>query len=295
MRVKQLFSLALAGSFFAACSSSTSSSTEAVSRATDSLSSLSGKAEGDSPGIKQDPKIGFYVGGFKAEQINRGDLPVMEENRINISLDSLKDGNIYGHSVVAGNLRPFTGTYTEKNGYFEVKAKEPGNDQYDGVFTFTLNPVDEKIEGRWLANNKKLAVPERSYVLYKKEFEYDPNQELDAIDAEVFNVSDTDADGHEHFTPDAAKINASTTLLKKSDVENMYRRDLELMRNAIYARHGYSFKNRVMRHFFDNEVSWYIPLSTDVSKQLTELEKTNIDLLKRYEKHAEAYYDDFGR
>ena len=74
----------------------------------------------------------------------------------------------------------------------------------------------------------------------------------------------------------------------------MYRRDLEVMRNAIYARHGYSFQNRQMRVIFD-DIDWYIPVSVDVTAELTELEKANIELLKRYENHAATYYDRFGR
>ena len=50
-----------------------------------------------------------------------------------------------------------------------------------------------------------------------------------------------------------------------------------------------------MRYFFDSNIDWYIPISTDVRAELTELEKENIDLLKRYEEHAEQYYDHFGR
>ena len=102
------------------------------------------------------------------------------------------------------------------------------------------------------------------------------------------------ASSGEAFTADAAKFNASTTPLRSQDVENMYKRDLELMRNAIYARHGYSFQNREMRYFFD-QVDWYIPVSTNVTGQLTDLERKNIELLKRYENHAATYYDSFGR
>ncbi len=36
-------------------------------------------------------------------------------------------------------------------------------------------------------------------------------------------------------------------------------------------------------------------ISTDVRNELTELEKKNIDLIKRYEEHAEKYYDEYGR
>ena len=82
--------------------------------------------------------------------------------------------------------------------------------------------------------------------------------------------------------------------LDKLDVENMHKGDLEVMRNSIYARHGYSFKNRKMRYVF-NHVDWYVPMFTDIRENLTTLEKENIALMKRYEQHAERYYDTFGR
>jgi len=96
------------------------------------------------------------------------------------------------------------------------------------------------------------------------------------------------------LTKDVMAFNASNTLLKKENVENMYKGDLQVMRNSIYARHGYSFKTRKMRYVFD-QIDWYTPVSTDVRDDLTDLEKKNIALIKRYEGHAEAYYDSFGR
>jgi hypothetical protein len=99
----------------------------------------------------------------------------------------------------------------------------------------------------------------------------------------------------ELISEDAVKYNASADELKKEQVENMYKGDLEILRNAIYARHGYSFKGKRMRFIFDTYVNWYIPLYTDIRNELTELEKKNIDLLKRYEEHAQNYYDVFGR
>ena len=112
-------------------------------------------------------------------------------------------------------------------------------------------------------------------------FLYDNKNEFDDYEGEM-------------LTEDVMTFNASNTALKKEDLENMYKGDLEVMRNAIYARHGYSFKNRKMRYVFD-QIDWYIPVHTDVRSDLTDLEKKNIDLLKRYEGHAEAYYDSFGR
>ncbi len=102
-------------------------------------------------------------------------------------------------------------------------------------------------------------------------------------------------DREESLTEDVLSFNASNEELKKEDIENMYKGDLEVMRNAIYARHGYSFKNRKMRFIFDSSVDWYMPVSTDIRDDLTDLERKNIDLLKRYEEHAGRYYDVFGR
>jgi hypothetical protein len=61
----------------------------------------------------------------------------------------------------------------------------------------------------------------------------------------------------------------------------MYKSDLEVIRNTIYARHGYSFKNRRMRYIFDGYVDWYMPVSVDIRDQLTAVEKQNVELLKR--------------
>ena len=238
---------------------------------------------------------GFYVGGFEAEKIDHSKSP-MYHNKINVSIDAIQDGKINGHSVVAGNSRPFKGSITRLDAVrFKVRAQEPGDDPYDGVFEFVLDGKQQKLIGKWVANDKKLAVSERSYELRKTVFKYNPALELEEFMSEVYNPN-VDSGDHkaEAITPDAAKFNASTTLLTSKDVENMYKRDLEIMRNAIYARHGYSFQNREMRYFFD-AVDWYIPVSLDVTKQLTELEQKNIALLKRYENHAASYYDRFGR
>ena len=242
----------------------------------------------------KDVILSYYVGVFRAEKTDNKKNPMLE-NKINISLDSIAHDMLFGHSVVAGNIRPFKGKLTKQGEIYLAECKEPGDDKYDGVFTFTLDPAGESIKGAWVSNDKKLAVTERSFDLKKVDFKYNPNQELGDISSEVYQSGVPGSDDFERITSDAGKINASTTLLAKKDVENMYKRDLEVMRNAIYARHGYSFKNRQMRFFFDNYVSWYIPVSTDVTKELTDIEKKNIDLIKRYEDHAATYYDTYGR
>lgn len=253
----------------------------------------------DSISVKPEPShagkymLGYYVGDFEASKIN--DMSVAKQtNKINVSLDSINGEKLYGHSVVAGNIRLFSGSFKKINDtIFEIEAMEPGDNQYDGVFKCKLNTVEGRLEGNWIANNKKLPASERTYKLaFRDDFKYDPKNEVEKEHVTVYGTEMDNAS--EAITEDAGKFNASVVLLKSSDISNMYQRDLEVMRNAIYARHGYSFKNRDMRHFFDN-VYWYIPLSVDVTKDLTELEKKNIELIKRYEKHAEKYYDEYGR
>lgn len=247
--------------------------------------------------LKDADALGTYVGQFEASVYDETKKP-KRSNKITIAIESLDNGQAKGKSIVAGNFRPFEGPYTLDSVKNELTAtvKEPGDDKYDGTFQLTvyLAPEGKRLSGFWIANDKNLAVTERAFNLEPRTFSYDPHKNL--TNGNIVHVFETGNDEQaEAITPDAIKFNASVVELKKEDVENMKRRDLEVMRNAIYARHGYSFKNRQMRDYFDTHVDWYMPISIDVTAQLTDLEKKNIELIKRYEKHAETYYDSFGR
>ncbi len=263
-----------------------------------------------SPSLKNTAAlIGYYTGFFEASKYDRTKKPSYS-NKITVFIDSITEKEIYGHSIVAGNDRPFRGNLSIENEIYTALVSEPGDDQYDGVFEFKFNPKLKRIKGIWVANDSKLAVSERKYELSRRIFIYNANQELvntseieeEGYMGEVFselytvkNNAEEDFEESEYATIEGLKVNASNIELTNKDLENLYKGDLEIIRNAIYARHGYSFKNRRMRYFFDSQIDWYIPISTDVRNQLTDLEKKNIELIKRYEQHAERYYDYFGR
>jgi len=240
---------------------------------------------------------GSYVGFFEASEYD-SDKDISWTNLITIFVDSLSGEQVFGHSVVAGNDRPFQGSYSLTNNgqLLTAVAKEPGDDRYDGEFEFRIKRGQTQLSGKWTAF-KKLGVSVREYELEKRDFSYKPDYDLPeaGIWTDLYGTYDEDTEVYEMVTPDASKYNASVLKLTSEMVENMYKGDLEVMRNAIYARHGYSFKNRRMRYVFDNNIEWYMPFSTDIRGQLTRLEKENIALIKRYEQHAEAYYDSFGR
>ncbi|TDQ11416.1 YARHG domain-containing protein [Pedobacter metabolipauper] len=260
--------------------------------------------------IIQDEKDlkGYWVGMFEPDTsidgVYTGEVRAWDySNKINISIDEINGSNVKGHSVVAGNDRPFTGTFEKAGAAFNFFVKEPGDDKYDGQFSFRIDKGDSTLTGIWIAYGK-IRIPQRKYELVKKNFRYDPNVKLEAgryIDWKKSKKVTDEIDGEPVYdnsyfttTDEVNKYNASADLLTKDQVANMKKADLFIIRNTIYARHGYSYKDQQLRAYFDMQ-PWYIPVSTNVKSQFTDLEKKNIALLLRYEKNAKEYYDVFGR
>lgn len=195
-----------------------------------------------------------------------GDSIALPANKITLFIDQMEDGVIYGYSVCAGNDRPFRGTYTEEGDKITATLKEPGDNKFDGVFDLEISKSPLSLSGKWTAFNA--SQPGRHYSLLRRNFTYN------------------DTAGQ--------YAGSSVKLLSIDDVDNLLKDELRLMRNEIYARHGYSFKLREVRELFDNQ-DWYMPISTDVRKKLTATEIKNEQLIKHYEKYAAESYDDYGR
>jgi hypothetical protein len=69
----------------------------------------------------------------------------------------------------------------------------------------------------------------------------------------------------------------------ESDFENETPQTLRLMRNEIFARHGYIFKSvDLVQHF--KKQPWYKPAFANVDAKLTPLEKSNIAFVAKMEK-----------
>jgi len=75
---------------------------------------------------------------------------------------------------------------------------------------------------------------------------------------------------------------ASLQILNHNDVNYLSARELKIMRNEIFARHGYIFKTDDMSTYF-REQSWYVPRYNNVNNMLTSIEKENIKLIQSYE------------
>ena len=54
-----------------------------------------------------------------------------------------------------GNRRNLTGTVEYKDSSYYFILKEPGDDKWDGIFTFKYEPNTNTLTGEWVANNGK--------------------------------------------------------------------------------------------------------------------------------------------
>jgi len=200
--------------------------------------------------------LGSYVGAF-------GD------NKITLLITRIIGDTIEGRSVVGGNDRPYSGLIKLIDGKYSVTATEPGDDKYDGVFNFSIDSkLPDVVTGNWKPNKEGPNTSAKDFSLKRRAFVY-------LIDVGQYPI-------------------ASKQLLTEDDVNNLVKEELEIMRNEIFARHGYCFKRKNLREQFEDK-DWYIPNTVDVKKDLTDIEKKNIVLIKRYEKYAEEYGDDYGR
>lgn len=259
-----------------------------------------------------DQKYGLWSGEFVADVINydhEGKYSYL--NRLTLVIQDIKGDKLTGYSVSAGNVRPFTGLIMQTDSTRYVVAKEPGDHKYDGVFKFNIADNNDSVWGEWISNRKDLPVLSRTFSMKRNDFKYNPNLMLDGSENEEYGsmtvdwvngknkIMEYEGEKYEAYVNRAVsdkifEINASTRKLTEKELKNLRKLDLEIIRNTIYARHGYSFSNRGVRQYFDN-VEWYIPLYTNVEDQLTPIEKENIALLKRLEKYAEDYYQQYGR
>lgn len=189
------------------------------------------------------------------------------DNKITLLITKVEGNSVSGRSIVGGNDRPFDGTFTVENNGYSVIVNEPGDHKDDGIFKFSIASDDpNELKGTWKANDTKRS--EKSYTLARRKFEYRPDV--------------------------GSWPEASVRLLKTSDVENLAKEELEFMRNEIFARHGYCFSKKNLRQQFENE-NWYVPNTVDIKGYLTDTEKKNIAFIKRYEKYADEYGDEYGR
>lgn len=75
----------------------------------------------------------------------------------------------------------------------------------------------------------------------------------------------------------------SSRLLTEEDIKGFSKSDLKIMRNEIFARHGYIFRDPMLQEYF-SQMPWYTPQQADISQiALSSVEQNNVLFIKRYE------------
>ena len=78
----------------------------------------------------------------------------------------------------------------------------------------------------------------------------------------------------------------SMKLVLPSELDYFSKAQLRVMRNEIYARHGYVFSSADLKAHF-SKMSWYKPLNDNSKVHLSQLEQLNVDLIKAWENKSE--------
>lgn len=136
---------------------------------------------------------------------------------------------------------------------------------------------------------KELELKEKELDLREKEMLKNKERELDLKEKEIINQKDLN--DYSNKSTEYKNSNssypgrfpeASIKYLSVNDISGMSNYDLRLMRNEIFARHGFIFKSDDLRNYFNNQ-NWYQAQYEDVTNMLSKIEKANIDLIKKYE------------
>jgi hypothetical protein len=84
--------------------------------------------------------VGTYTGSF-------------DDGIITVVLNYVHGRNVSGYNLHKGLRRNINGTLEEKDGKFAFELKEPGDNPYDGVFSFTIDTTAFKMTGKWTPLN----------------------------------------------------------------------------------------------------------------------------------------------
>ena len=85
-----------------------------------------------------------------------------------------------------------------------------------------------------------------------------------------------------YIESEANRLGLLYNTVSTSDLAGKSSRELRLLRNYIFAKHYYSFRSADLMAFFQG-YSWYQPLYSNVSADLSTVEQRNVQTIKRLE------------
>ncbi|MHA7058124.1 YARHG domain-containing protein [Aquimarina sp. M1] len=70
----------------------------------------------------------------------------------------------------------------------------------------------------------------------------------------------------------------SYRIFTKDELSNKTKEELSVIKNEIFASHGYMFTKKNWQDYFESK-TWYKPSETDATNKLTDIEKRNVELI----------------
>lgn len=110
------------------------------------------KTEKPKPTFDTQKLVGQYMGEFG-------------KSTIIISINYISGKNTSGYNIVRGNRRNIKGTLEAKDNLYHFKMDEPGNDEYDGKFVFTIDTVLFELIGSWKPYKEDEKITPKTYIL----------------------------------------------------------------------------------------------------------------------------------
>ena len=134
-------------------------------------------------------------------------------------------------------------------------------------------------------NKKSMELKEKELELRERELDLKEKELADKSNNQTENLSS----GTKGNYPEVSLIKLTDTHLQNRDEW-----ELRIMRNEVFARYGYIFKLPELREYFILQ-NWYTPKYDDVSNMLSELEKENVEKIRKYEAYIGSRYNSFSR
>ena len=174
----------------------------------------------------------------------------------------------------------FRGTFSEKTQSYHGIWHE---NMSQNTFGFNLKVEDiDSIPKMDIAKNPSFNRPK-----FKEE---EPQNEMssDMVDGEEGNSLDIIDDAGKVTEVETDEYIYASHRLTESDLSGKTKWELMLMRNYIYAWHGYDFEEEDLKMYkYFQQFSWYNPVTNkdqDVSKSFNDIERYNLNFIREFEK-----------
>ena len=98
-------------------------------------------------------------------------------------------------------------------------------------------------------------------------------------DEEIYHDNGAGEDESDELLSPQMLEKLSTVELSYEDLKSYSKDEKRILRNAIFAKHGYIFKSEDLKNYF-GQFAWYAPKYSDINDQLNPIEKRNVGVLK---------------